>query len=51
MIELLLKKLLQKKGVLETISGKKIALRADTLCVHGDNEEAIALVEMLRKNM
>lgn len=44
-------KLLQKEGVLETISGKKIALRADTLCVHGDNEEAIALVEMLRKNM
>ncbi len=44
-------KLLQKEGVLETISGKKIALRADTMCVHGDNEEAIALVEMLRKNM
>lgn len=44
-------KLLQKEGVLETISGKKIALRADTLCVHGDNEEAVAMVETLRKSM
>ena len=44
-------KLLQKEGVLETISGKKIALRADTLCVHGDNEEAVSMVETLRKSM
>jgi len=44
-------KLLQKEGVLETITGKKIALRADTLCVHGDNEEAVLLVETLRKSM
>jgi len=44
-------KLLQKEGVLETISGKKIALRADTLCVHGDNEEAVTMVETLRKSM
>jgi 5-oxoprolinase (ATP-hydrolysing) subunit A len=44
-------KLLQKEGLLETISGKRIALRADTLCVHGDNEEAVLLVETLRKSM
>jgi len=44
-------KLLQKEGLLETISGKRIALRADTLCVHGDNEEAVVLVETLRKSM
>lgn len=44
-------KLLQKEGVLETISGKRIALRADTLCVHGDNEEAVTMVETLRKSM
>ncbi|WP_041962280.1 5-oxoprolinase subunit PxpA [Sulfurospirillum cavolei] len=44
-------KLLQNEGVLETISGKKIALRADTLCVHGDNAEAVAMVETLRKCM
>lgn len=44
-------RLLQNEGILETISGKRIALRADTLCVHGDNEEAIKLVETLRKSM
>lgn len=44
-------KLLQKEGVLETISGKRIALRVDTLCVHGDNEEAVTMVETLRKSM
>lgn len=44
-------RLLQKEGVLETISGKKIALRADTLCVHGDNEAAVLMVETLRKSM
>lgn len=43
--------LLQTKGLLETISGQKIALRADTLCVHGDNEEAVNLVKTLRKSM
>lgn len=44
-------KLLQNEGLLETISGKKIALKVDTLCVHGDNEEAVQLVEMLRKSV
>lgn len=44
-------KLLQEEGLLETISGKKIAIKADTLCVHGDNQEAVALVETLRKSM
>lgn len=44
-------RLLQNEGILETISGKRIALRADTLCVHGDNEDAIKLVETLRKSM
>ena len=43
--------LLQNRGLLETISGKKIALKADTLCVHGDNEAAVRLVETLRKSM
>lgn len=41
-------KLLQNEGVLETIGGKRIALKADTLCVHGDNEEAVNLVKTLR---
>ncbi len=52
-VALVLKRLelLQTQGILETISGQKIALRADTLCVHGDNEEAITLVKTLRKSM
>lgn len=41
-------KLLQNEGVLETISGKRIALKVDTLCVHGDNEAAVNLVKTLR---
>ena len=43
--------LLKNEGLLETISGKKIALKVDSLCVHGDNEEAIELVKMLRKSL
>jgi UPF0271 protein len=43
--------LLQNEGVLETMSGKRIALKADTLCVHGDNEEAVTLVKTLRESM
>jgi UPF0271 protein len=43
--------LLQNEGVLETIGGKRIALKADTLCVHGDNEEAVTLVKTLRESM
>ena len=44
-------KLLQKEGVIETISGSKIALKVDSLCVHGDNEQAVLMVETLRKSM
>lgn len=43
--------LLQSEGKMETISGKKIALKVDSLCVHGDNQEAVELVKMLRKSM
>lgn len=41
--------LLKNEGLLETISGKRIALKVDSLCVHGDNEEAVALVRTLRE--
>lgn len=44
-------KLLQNEGLIETVSGKKIALKADTLCVHGDNEEVVNVVKALRKSM
>jgi UPF0271 protein len=40
-------KLLQKKGVIKSINGKKLKLKADTLCVHGDNEHAVKIIKAL----
>ncbi|WP_066016088.1 5-oxoprolinase subunit PxpA [Endozoicomonas atrinae] len=43
----------QVKGILSgevnTISGKRLKLRADSLCVHGDNLDAIALIQQIRQ--
>ena len=33
-----------QNGLIDTINGKEIAIQADTVCLHGDNPEAIALV-------
>ncbi|MCF7516367.1 5-oxoprolinase subunit PxpA [Pseudoalteromonas sp. L23] len=41
-------KQLHQQGSVTTASGKSLALRADTLCVHGDNEASIALIEEIR---
>ncbi|MEQ2354125.1 5-oxoprolinase subunit PxpA [Pseudoalteromonas piscicida] len=41
-------KQLHQQGSVTTASGKSLALRADTLCVHGDNEASIALIEDIR---
>lgn len=41
--------LLKDEGKLITINGKKIELRADSMCVHGDNAEAVEFVKALRK--
>ncbi len=32
-----------QNGLIDTINGKEIAIQADTVCLHGDNPEAIAL--------
>jgi UPF0271 protein len=40
-------KLLVDKGVVKTINNQKLKLKADTLCVHGDNEEAYQNVKKL----
>ena len=42
-------KLLFDEGVIETISGKKLQLKADTICVHGDNEAAVELIRSLHQ--
>ncbi|MEH8016633.1 5-oxoprolinase subunit PxpA [Rheinheimera muenzenbergensis] len=39
---------LVKHGSVTTASGKQLALQADTLCVHGDNQTAIAQVQQIR---
>ena len=42
-------KQLLTKGSIKSINGKKLKLKADTLCVHGDNESALELIEALAK--
>ncbi|MGP9802896.1 5-oxoprolinase subunit PxpA [Rheinheimera sp. NSM] len=39
---------LVKQGCVTTASGKQLALSADTLCVHGDNQAAITQVQQIR---
>lgn len=41
--------LLHKQSALITETGKKIPLKADTLCVHGDNQKALDLIVTLRE--
>lgn len=36
-------------GSVSTISGKKITIQADTICIHGDNESSIAIVRKLKE--
>ena len=38
-----------KEQKVETITGKAIAIRADSVCVHGDGEKALAFVEKIRR--
>ena len=40
-------KLLQEEGCIESINGKKLTLQADTLCVHGDNAQALNIIQAL----
>lgn len=40
---------LAKEGVLYSASGKRLTLSPDTLCVHGDNPQSIALVKDIRQ--
>lgn len=42
-------KLLMKKGILKSIGGKKLKLKVDALCVHGDNKSALKLIKSLHK--
>jgi UPF0271 protein len=37
-----------KQGEVETITGKVIPIKADSICVHGDNPKAVAFVQKIR---
>jgi len=40
---------LQNSGYLYSINEKKLFIQADTICVHGDNEEALSFIKLLQK--
>jgi UPF0271 protein len=40
-----------KEGRVHTIDGSDIALKAETICVHGDNPKALALVKKIRETL
>ena len=39
---------LKQDGSVTTVTGKRLALNADTLCVHGDNSEAVAEIGQIK---
>ena len=36
------------QGTVKAVTGETVAIRADSICVHGDNPEAVAFVERIR---
>lgn len=42
-------KLIKERGYLYSTNSKKLFLKADSICVHGDNDKALELIKLLRK--
>lgn len=40
-----------KEGTVETVSGKVIPIKTDSVCVHGDGEKAVAFVKKIRTEL
>jgi UPF0271 protein len=40
-----------REGGVASVNGRWVALRADTVCVHGDNPEAVAFARTLRERL
>ncbi|SHJ20424.1 UPF0271 protein [Dethiosulfatibacter aminovorans DSM 17477] len=40
-----------QQGEVESVSGKIVKIKADTVCVHGDNDEALSFVKTLRQRL
>ncbi|MGB5791511.1 5-oxoprolinase subunit PxpA [Poseidonibacter sp.] len=41
--------LLKDRAYIESINNKKLFIKADTICVHGDNEKALDFIKLLKK--
>ncbi|MBT8288681.1 MAG: 5-oxoprolinase subunit PxpA, partial [Bacteroidia bacterium] len=39
------------RGRVKTITGKEVPIKAETICVHGDNPKAVSLVKYLHKQL
>jgi UPF0271 protein len=39
------------EGKVETIDGTDISIKADSICVHGDNKEAVEFVKLIRERL
>jgi len=37
------------KGKVKSIDGKEIDIKAETICIHGDNQEAVDFAVIIRK--
>lgn len=42
---------LAQNGTVKTLSGRTLSLNADTLCVHGDNDESVRAVQQIRATL
>jgi UPF0271 protein len=40
-----------KEGVVADVDGEEIAIRADTICIHGDGPNAAELAKTLRRGL
>lgn len=40
---------LKTQGTIQSINGKIICMEAETLCVHGDNEQAVSMIQALKQ--
>ena len=41
--------ILKDRAYIESINNKKLFIKADTICVHGDNEKALDFIKLLKK--
>ena len=40
---------LKDRGYIQSVTGQKLFIAVDTICVHGDNEKALEFIKLLRK--